>query len=116
MLPEGRQIYVYKQRVDMRKAIDGLSLLLINELSQSPQSGDIFIFLNKNRDKLKCLYWHHNGFMLLYKRLERGRFQFSKHIEANEIEISSQQLDALLMGFDFYALDRRSFPVVKDYY
>lgn len=108
-------IFLYKSYVDMRKAIDGLAIILANELSKDPQSGDFFIFTNRSRDKLKCLYWHNNGFVLFYKRLEKGRFKFSKNITSEQIAITQEQLDALLMGFDFYLLNENGFNKIKNY-
>ena len=58
--------------VDLRKSIDGLSLLVGQVLGQDPFSAQLFVFVNRRRDKLKALRWDHNGFVLYYKRLERG--------------------------------------------
>ena len=58
----------------MRKSFDGLSGLINNELKKNPLSGDVFIFINKRRDRIKLLIWDRTGFWLFYKRLEKGRF------------------------------------------
>lgn len=84
----------------MRKAIDGLSALIVDALDKEPTSGDIFIFRNKSGDKIKLLYWDKNGFMLCYKRLAKGRFKFPRDRQGC-ITISAEQLSWLLMGFDF---------------
>lgn len=66
---------LYAQPTDMRKSFDTLSGLVRNELGRDPHSGDVFIFINKNRDKLKLLHWNGGSYTLYYKRLERGTFE-----------------------------------------
>ena len=87
--------------VDMRKSIDGLCVAVTEQLSRNPQVAQIFLFHNKNGDKVKLLYWDRNGFCLLYKRLEKRRFQFPKVIANEGIEIDGVQLRWLLAGFEF---------------
>lgn len=60
--------------VDFRKSIDGLAMAVGIALGRDPMCGELFVFRNKRRNALKALYWTPNGFILLYKRLERGRF------------------------------------------
>ena len=59
----------------MRKGFDGLSGLVRNELKQDPCSGDVFIFLNRRRNRIKLLRWERQGFSIYYKRLESGRIE-----------------------------------------
>lgn len=63
------QVYIYTVNVDMRKSIDGLVALLVNVFHQKPQQGDLFVFTNKNHNKIKVLFWDKNGFVIYYKRL-----------------------------------------------
>ncbi len=98
------QIYVYTAPVDMRKSIDGLIVLLVDSFQQNPQQGDLFIFSNQHRNKIKILFWDKNGFVIYYKRLDKGRFQYSRSIQDHQITITTAQLKALLMGLDFYLL------------
>lgn len=58
----------------MRKSFDGLSGIVSNELNRDPTSGDVFIFLNKRKNLIKLLHWERGGFVLYYKRLEKGTF------------------------------------------
>ena len=95
------RIFVYFKSVDMRKAINGLSSLVISDLSESPRSGDLFIFRNRAGNKIKIIYWDRNGFVMFYKRLDKGGFKFPKRVTCGSITITSEQLDWLLMGFDF---------------
>jgi transposase len=59
----------------MRKSFDGLCGLVSGQLHQNPMSGDIFVFINKQRNRVKLLRWEPGGFVLFYKRLERGTFE-----------------------------------------
>jgi transposase len=115
MLNDSTKIYVYLEPVDMRKAIDGLVYLLVEHFSQSPQSDSVFVFSNKQRNKLKLLKWDKNGFILYYKRLEKGRFQYSKYLTGNEINLTHKELKALLMGLDFYILSEHSAAQYDDF-
>lgn len=97
-------IYIYNDVTDMRKSINGLVLLVVDVLKKDPQSKALYLFYNKSMDKVKSIFWDQNGFILLYKPLEQGRFKFPKNISGLEYEIDSDLLQWLLKGFDFYAL------------
>ena len=85
---------------DMRKAIDGLSALVMDVLKQDPLSSHLFVFCNRTKDKIKILYWHNNGFWLFYRRLEKQRFWWPKTDESVSVEISNRELGWLLEGLD----------------
>jgi transposase len=70
------QVYLVTGFTDMRKSINGLSIIVSDTLSLDPLSQAWFVFCNKQRDKLKILFWDTNGFWLYYRRLEQGRFQW----------------------------------------
>ena len=95
------RIFVYSEPVDLRKAINGLSALVASTLDESPDSGDLFIFRNRQGDKVKLIFWDRNGFAHYYKRLDKGRFKFSKQLTKTSFTINREQLDWLLMGFNF---------------
>ena len=82
----------------MRKSIDGLSIIISAHLNLNPSDGTIHIFYNKQYDKLKMLYWHKNGFNLLYKRLEKEKFKIPKLVAARAINY--EQLRWLFDGLD----------------
>ena len=84
---------------DMRKSIDGLSNIVAYSLENEPCSDKLFVFCNRQRNKLKILHWASNGFWLHYKRLEKGVFQWPG-IEDDELglTISTRQLNWLLDG------------------
>lgn len=94
------KIWLYCQITDMRKSYNGLSQLVLDELRRSPDSGELFIFFNRVKDKVKILYWHYNGFCLLQKRLEKDSFKIPKDLNKS-ITLSSQQLYRLLEGLHF---------------
>lgn len=95
------KIFISALPVDFRKSINGLSACVVDELGGTPQSGDLFVFWNKSRNKLKILFWDNNGFVLYYKRLEEGKFKIPKEKEFNYLTITKDQLDWLLAGLDF---------------
>lgn len=74
-LSQAAAVYVARDAVDLRKSIDGLALWVETSLSASPLSGSVFVFFNRQRDKVKLLWWDRHGFWVAYKRLERGRFR-----------------------------------------
>lgn len=86
--------------VDMRKSINGLSALVIDQCQQDPTSGHLFFFRNRHGDKLKALYFERDSFSLWYRRLERGRYKFPKSI-CGTVEMDEAQLRWLLDSFDF---------------
>lgn len=83
----------------MRKSINGLSIIVSDTLTLDPLSQAWFVFCNKQRDKLKILFWDTNGFWLYYRRLEQGRFQWPEQAKiCNSIDIEQRQLQWLLSG------------------
>ena len=94
-------IYVRPGVTDMRKQINGLALIVTESMGEDPLSGALFLFCNRWRRILKCLYWDRNGFCLWQKRLERDRFPWP-HSEQAARAISSEELKMLLSGIDFW--------------
>lgn len=72
----GAAVYLACGATDMRKNIDGLAALVTHSFNLDLFSNSLFVFCNKDRDKLKILLWDCNGFWLYYRRLERGRFKW----------------------------------------
>ncbi len=93
-------VYLATGVTDMRKSINGLSILVEEVLMHSPLSSHLFVFCNRNRDKLKILYWHNNGFWLYYRRLEKQRFYWPDASSTVSVQISSRELSWLLEGLD----------------
>jgi transposase len=91
------QVYLACGSTDLRKSIDGLAALVQEGLGLNPFSPALFVFCNRERNKLKILYWEHNGFWLYYRRLERGTFQWPK-AGAEPLTITNRELRWLLDG------------------
>ena len=93
-------VYLYAEPVDMRKSIDGLAVLVEQEMQLPPMSGALFVFCNRGRDKIKLLYWERNGFILWYKRLEQQRFRWPQ--STTSLTLTGRELNWLLDGFDIF--------------
>jgi len=74
-LNSDHRYYLYEPVCDMRKGFNGLSGLVLNELGAAPCDGSVYVFLNRRRTHIKLLHWEAGGFVLYYKRLEKGCFQ-----------------------------------------
>jgi len=81
----------------MRKSFDGLCGIINGEIKLDPTCGFVFIFMNKRRNQVKLLHWEQGGFVLYYKRLEKGTFEKPKFIN-NESYIEWAQLVMLMEG------------------
>ena len=92
-------IWLYPESIDFRKQIDGLVLLVADELKLNPASGQLFLFRNRTANKIKILWWERNGFWLCYKRLEKGRLIFPRH-QSDVMELTRDQFSWLLSGLD----------------
>lgn len=93
-------IYLYRDPVDFRKSINGLVVLVEQELCRSAFDSALYLFCNKSRDKLKMLYWDNTGFALWYKRLEQQHFKWPKKSGETEIQLTAAELNRLLSGYD----------------
>ena len=94
------RVYIAAEPLDFRKQIDGLALAVQETLQLDPFSAHLFVFTNRTRDKLKLLYWHHNGYVLLYKRFKKGRFQWPVTAETDHLCLSTRELQWLMEGGD----------------
>ena len=92
-----KHIYIACGYTDLRKGIDGLSLLVQQNFALDPFGNSLFLFCGKRNDRIKALYWEGDGFVLLYKRLERGRFQWPRTVKQVQ-ELSAQQYRWLMEG------------------
>jgi len=93
-------VFLYRDVVDFRKSINGLSVIVEQQMQLSPLDGSVYVFCNKGRDKLKILYWDKTGFALWYKRLEKDKFKWPRKINQQTLNLTEQQLHWLLNGFD----------------
>jgi transposase len=106
-IPRSVRIYIGSTPIDMRKSIDGLMAIVQEELEQDAYSGHLFVFVSRRADRLKILAWDKGGFVLLYKRLERGQFKLPHmDLSAMAVEIDATQLSMLLDGIDYSRVRR----------
>jgi transposase len=94
----------------MRKSIDGLAAIVSQSFELNPFDASLFVFCNKGRDKLKILFWEHNGFWLYYRRLEKGRFRWPASVWGEPMAVTRRQLAWLLDGLTLE--QRQAHPVV----
>jgi transposase len=108
-LPSSVRIYVAAEGVDLRYGFDGLAAATRTVIQQSPMSGHVFVFLNRRRNRIKLLVWDRTGYVLLYKRLERGSFRLPVAPEPGRrhVEIDSGELGLMLEGLDLRGARRR---------
>ncbi len=92
------RVYLACGSTDMRRSIDGLAALVQESFQLDPFSPCLFVFCNRQRDRLKILYWEHNGFWLFYRRLERGRFAWPNSSADKTVIVSRRELRWLLDG------------------
>jgi transposase len=100
MIPSGcDRVYLALGSTDMRKSINGLSIIVEQTMELNPFSGELFVFCNRRRNIIKILYWDRNGFCLWHKRLEEDRFNWPES-EKEVMTIDQSQLQWLLYGLD----------------
>ncbi len=90
-------VYIACGYTDLRRGIDGLAELVRQQFRLDPFSNTLFLFCGRKRDRIKALYWEGNGFLLLYKRLERGVYQWPRS-ESEARELTPQQYRWLMEG------------------
>jgi transposase len=96
------KVFLHKAPVDFRKQINGLSLIVQDGLNLDPFMESLFVFINRERSRIKILYWQRNGFCLWQKRLEKDRFIWPKNENGEAIIITTQELQWLLDGFNIW--------------
>ena len=95
------KVFIAVGVTDMRKSINGLSILVADQLELDPFSGHLFAFCNRKRDIVKILYWNRNGFCLWHKRLEKDKFRWPE--SSDEIfSIGCRELAWLIDGLSVY--------------
>jgi len=100
-LPSVPHVYLATGATDLRKSVDGLAAIVQEGFGLNPFDPCLFVFCNRERNKLKILYWEHNGFWLFYRRLERGTFQWPVDASA-PLTVSGRELRWLLDGLSLH--------------
>ena len=101
-LPASVRVFVAQGATDLRRSFDRLSAQVQEVLRQDPLSGHVFVFFNRQRNRVKLLVWERDGFLLLYKRLEAGSFAV-----LDRDEINPRELYLLLEGIEVIRERRR---------
>jgi transposase len=102
LLPRSVKIFVATAPTNLHRSFEGLSNEVRCVLAADPLSGHVFLFLNRRRSQVKMLLWTRGGFLIVHKRLERGRFTFPSRVTENatRVEIEAHELAMLLEGLD----------------
>jgi transposase len=98
--PAGLRICLAVEPVDMRKQFNGLWALAVEKLREDPRQGAVFIFGNKERNRIKLLYWDGSGVWVMAKRLEKGRFTWPIGSDRTKLTLAPEALTMLLAGID----------------
>ena len=93
------KVFLYRQPVDFRKSFRGLAAIVESELGHNPFEGYLYAFTNRQRNKIKCLFWEDNGFVLYYKSLAEEKFKWPKG-DDELVTLTGQQMNWLLDGYD----------------
>lgn len=96
-ISQNQQVYLVTGYTDLRRSIDGLAMIVQGQLRLDPFSSALFLFCGRRRDRIKGLLWEGDGFLLLYKRLDNGQFQWPRN-ETEAKLLTSQQTRWLLEG------------------
>lgn len=95
-------VYLHREPIDFRKQINGISVIVQEEMTLNVFDESFFVFINRQRNRVKVLYWQRNGFCLWMKRLEKDKFKWPKHLVDGTVQVSAQELQWLLEGFDIW--------------
>jgi len=108
-LPPSVRIFLARGATDMRKSFDTLAALVCDVIDEDPQSGHLFVFVNRRKDRVKILWWDRSGYCLLAKRLEHGQFRIYDRAgeRASHFEVSASDLTLLLDGIELRRAKRR---------
>jgi transposase len=104
-LGSSNSYYLYAQPTDMRKGFDGLCGLVISQMKSNPMNGSVYVFLNKNRNLIKLLHWEYGGFVLYYKRLEKGVFE--RPVRGLSAQISWRDLMLITEGIKLSSVSQK---------
>ena len=107
-LPPGVRVFVATSRVDGRKGIDGLSVMVRSQFGQDPLSGALYVFFSRRADRVRVLYWDRDGYVLITKRLEIGTFRTPWRDDGSgHVVVEAVELLLVLEGIDFASAKRR---------
>jgi transposase len=91
-----QKIWIYSESIDFRKQVNGLIDVILGTLEKTPNDGSLYIFRNRQSNRIKLLFWDRNGYFLGMKRLEKGRFSFP--VIKGIIELNKDELSGIISG------------------
>jgi transposase len=103
-LPSSVQVFICRDPIDLRKSFDSLAVLATSVIGHDPLSGHLFVFFNRQHNRVKILFWDRTGYCLYYKRLEAGTFRIP---QGTSPAISLPELMLVLEGIDLAGARRR---------
>lgn len=106
LAPPTSGIWLLATPTDMRKSFDGLLALATEHCQRNVLDGGLFLFVNKRRDRIKLLWWDHDGLVIWYKRLEAGTFEVPVSDDSH-ITLTTTQLSLLLGGIELASVKQR---------
>lgn len=95
----GREIFIAAKPIDLRMSMNSLASMIESSRKSYLHDGSVYVFYNKDRNKIKCMFWDKNGFVLYYKKLESTKFRF-KNLSEDIESITPAELEQLLSGFE----------------
>ncbi len=108
IFPPTCRYYLHAEAVDMRKGFDSLCGVVQQQFQCSALSGDVFIFINHTRNRIKLLHWQGDGFAIFHKRLERGTYEIPKqNTTTNSILLTHHQLQFIIEGIVLSSIKKR---------
>lgn len=107
-LPPGARMFVATEFVDGRKGIDGLAALVRARFAENPLSGTMFVFFSRRADRVRVLYWDRDGYVLIMKRLEKGKYKLPWLAEQGRVVIEAAELLLVLEGIELSGARRRA--------
>lgn len=105
---DSRRYFLYREVTDMRKGFDSLCGVITGQFKKNPIDGDVFIFINRHRNRIKLLHWQGDGFAILYKRLESGTFEIPiTGSDENAVELDAHTLQFIMQGVSLKSIKKR---------
>lgn len=108
-------VWLYTGFVDMRKSIYGLLTHIKEVMSADPQSRQLYLFLNKRKNRLKGVLWDSNGFLMIYKVLEKNRFHLPQTPDSDRYALTAEEFQWLLGGLDVETMRKNTHLNFSDY-
>jgi len=107
-LGSSHRYYLYRHPTDMRKSFDSLCGLIEEQIKGRPLSGEVYVFINRPRNRIKLLHWESGGFVIYYKRLESGTLEIPEYEEgSNSYVMSWTELVMMVEGIRWQKIERR---------